>query len=184
MSTTPSDLTQHGEALIYAMINTANPSPTNGAASGTNTTIGAPTALTSDPSGKNTSVVLTAISGQGYTGTETFYYDRLDIQTQVMAVKAPSGATLVNKLTYNTIADILVDLNAAYGLDILAADLSNSTASAVVNTYPGSLTLDIAATCLTYTGTLTVAITDPAIAVASVLSTTVMTGLIAPPPPF
>jgi hypothetical protein len=177
---TPSDLTQLGPALVYALVNAANSAHlTNGPLSPANATVGAPTALSSDPSGKNTAVTLTAIIGQGYTGTVNIDYNRLDIQADVFAVLAPAGATLVNA-AFATNADLLAPLNAAYNLNLQPSDLETPAAAIDTSALPMEVTLNIALTSLTYLGNLVVTITAPQVALASVITDTSMDGLTGP----
>lgn len=161
--TTPSDLTQPGQALVFSLVNLANPNLQNGALSPTNVTLSAPTALTGDASGKNTSVVLSGIAGQGYFGDEVLYYNRLAIDTDVFAILAPDGASVLDDSTtpFATVADALPALNAAYGLDLQPADISNG-ATAITGVYPKTTSITMADGSLAYTGTLNLTIADPA----------------------
>lgn len=61
---------------VLALINAANPTaPTP--ASLTNVTIGTPSS--DSPSSKNTSILVTGVAGQGYSGFKLFTYDRIQI---------------------------------------------------------------------------------------------------------
>ena len=173
---TPSDLTQSGENLVLGMVNAANTDLPNGPLSSSNVTLGAPTATGASP---NTSVEFSAIASHGYTGSVTCTYDRLDISADVFSVLAPGGATLVDA-SYATIADLLAPLNTAYAINLQAGDISNGATALSLTEDAGTATIEIASTCLTYTGSLVVTITQPQLALSSVITTTALTGLTAP----
>lgn len=151
---TGSDLTQTGETLILQMANDANPNLSAGPLSATNVTLGTVSTLTGTP---NSAIALTAVANQGYSGSVTVTYNRLDIQTSVMAVLAPTGATLA-KGSFTVVADLLPALNTAYNLGLVADDLANGATVLNLTNGAGSATLVMAPTSLKYLGTLTVTI--------------------------
>jgi hypothetical protein len=178
---TPSDLTQTGEALVYGMVNAANPSLQNGALSSANTSLGAPMVTGATP---NTSVEITATANQGYSGNVTVDYNRLAIDTQVFNIYAPDGATVVNTGgTMATINDVVAALNTTYGLNLQAEDVSNGSTALSLTNEAGTCTVDIAATSLVYTGSLNVAITQQQVALSTAITTTALSGLNAPTSP-
>lgn len=162
---TPSDLTQTGKNLVFGLINNANPGLVNGALDTTNVTLGNPSALNGDASGKNTKVTVTAIAGQGYTGTADVKYNRLNLQTDVADLILGGAFSLVDA-DYATVADLLTAINAALGLTLQAADLSNA-ATAISGTYPKTATVTVATTHLALFGSLTVTITEPQLDLAT-----------------
>jgi hypothetical protein len=175
---TPSDLTQTGPTLLYGLINAANPSLPNGALSATNTTLGAPASTGSTP---NTSVAVAAVTNQGYTGSVTVNYNRLDIQNDVFSVLAPSGATVVNTGgTMAAISDVVAAINSAYNLNIQQSDVSNWSTALSLTDDAGSCTIDIATGSLTYTGTLSVTITQQQVALSQAVTQTSLSGLTPP----
>ena len=177
---TPSNLTQTGEVLLLALINTQNPNLPNGALTNANVTLGTPTASGTTP---NSSLAVNAVAGQGYQGSVTVTYNRLDIQNDVFSVLAPSGATVVNTGgTMAAISDVVAAINASYNLNIVEADVSNWTTALSLTEDAGSCTIDIAAGSLVYTGTLNVAITQQQVALSQAVTNTDLSGLTPPAP--
>jgi hypothetical protein len=178
---TPSDLTQTGQTLVYGLINAANPSLPNGALSATNTTLGVPAGTGTTP---NTSVTVTAIANQGYTGSVTVKYTRLDIQNDVFSVLAPGGATVVNtNAAMQTVSDVVTAINAAYSINLQPSDVSNGSTALVLTNDAGTCQIDIAPGSLTYTGTLSVSITQQQVALSQAVTTTNLNGLTPPASP-
>lgn len=175
---TPSDLTQSGPTLVYQMVNTANATLPNGPLSASNSTLGTPNATGSTP---NTSIQISATAGQGYTGNVTVNYARLDIDTDVFSVLAPSGATVINAGgTMAHVSDVVTALNAAYNLNLQQSDVSNWSSALSLADDAGSATIQIAAGSLVYLGSLVVTITQQQYALSSVVTTTNLDGLTAP----
>lgn len=175
---TPSDLSKTGPALVFGLINAANPSTfPAGPASATNVTLGVPSALTGDPSGQNTKLTVTAIANQGYTGSQDITYNRLDF-TAVLNVKTSNNLSIVDQ-SFATIADVIAYLNSTYNLNIQATDTSNETA-AISGAYPKSAEIIADAASLTYIGNVTFTITQPQVALSSAIANTSMDGLTAP----
>lgn len=177
-----SDLTKTGPALIFAMINTANSATlTRGVASATNMTFGVPAVLAGgDASGKNTSLAVTAVAGQGYTSppSVTITYNRLNIDTDVLAKLAPSGVSFVDA-AYAKVSDLLAIVNSTYSLNLQAGDISNGN-DALSGAYPRTATLTIAAGSLVYIGSAAITITQADVALSSAIATTNMDGLTGP----
>ena len=147
-----SDLTQSGPTLIFDLINTANPGLPNGPLSASNVTLGTPAANTTNGSGDNSQVEVTGIEGQGYSGTDVFTYNRIDIGA--MFTTWGISATLSGGSGFTNASDMLTALNAAYSLDLQASDIVDGPIGA--SSFPDSYTLTIADGSLVYTGTLAV----------------------------
>lgn len=177
---TPSDLTKTGIELVFDLINTDNSATlTNGAASATNMTLAAPTALTGDASGKNSSISISAVAGKGYTGAPVVVkYNRLDIAADVMAKLAPGGATIVDN-SYATVADLVVALNAKYSINLQPVDISNGS-TAISGAYPRSVEIDIAAGSYGYINKFTASVTQPDVALSAAIANTTLDGLNGP----
>lgn len=177
-SPVPSDLTQTGETLLYALINVANAPLQNGDLTNTNTSLAAPAVTGSSP---NTSVLVTATANQGYSGSVTVSYNRLAIDTDVFSAIAPGGATVVNTGgTMATVADVVAAINTAYSLNLQAADVSNGATALSLTNDAGSCTIQIAAGSYTYTGSVMVTITQEQVALSSAITTPTLGGLIPP----
>lgn len=144
-----SDLTQTGPTLVYGLINTANPSLQNGPLTTANTTLGNPASTGSTP---NTSLEITAVEGEGYTGNDTVTYNRIDIgamfETWGIAPSIPNGPSFTNA------SDLLSYLNETYSLNLQVSDINDGQIGA--DSYPATYTIVIANNSLTYINQLTV----------------------------
>lgn len=134
--------------LVYALINAANLNLPNGPLTATNSTLGTPAASGTTP---NTTVTLTAVAGEGYTGEVTISYGRIDIGAMFTTwgdspVLVPSGAN------YTTVAELIAYLNSTYTLDLQDSDVV--TGSIPAGPYPYSYTLTMNSASLAYIGTL------------------------------
>jgi hypothetical protein len=111
------DLTKTGSQNLYAMINAVYP----WGFSGTTATLAGLTPFTPEaPSTANTSITLTAVGGQGFSGTVDIHYHRLDIMSQVAV--PPSEVTI---LEADTDAQVKAKISVAYGLLNAAIQMSN-----------------------------------------------------------
>jgi hypothetical protein len=142
-----------GAQMVFDAINAANPSLQNGPVSASNVTLGTPTATGATP---NTSVEMTGIAGQGYSGSDTITYDRIDIGA-MFTTWGDNPATVPNGATYTNASDMLPTINATYGTDLQAADIVDGAIGA--SSYPFAYSLVMAAGCLAYTGELAINIT-------------------------
>lgn len=144
-----SDLTQSGPTLVFDLINSANPDLPNGPLSPSNTSLGTPTATGLTP---NTSITISAINGEGYTGAEDVSYNRIDIGAMFSSWGVT--ATLDNAASFTNASDLLPALNSQYHLDLQASDIDDAAIGA--GSYPFNYTLMISAGSLTYIGELVV----------------------------
>lgn len=158
---TPSDLTQTAEALIYALVNAANAGLAGNPASASNITLGTPTVISAG--GDNTSLTLTAIPGHGYTGVDTVTYNRLDIAAVFTALGVTP--TLNGGSGYLNASDLLAPLKTAYGLNLQASDIVDGAIGA--GAYPFSYNLVMAAGSLAYTGSVAVTLQNAAASLAA-----------------
>lgn len=178
---TPSDLTQTGPALIFEMVNRLNPNPPKGTFSASNVTLGVPTTLTNDISGKNATLLLTAVPGQGYLSTLPINYNRLDIR-QVLIAKHVPDVRLTNN-SFQKSVDLLPLINSTYNLNLQASDVVNETLPA---DDPSSPTGDIAYTLkidpasLAYFGQLPLTLQAPSLDMARALKMNVLNGFVPP----
>lgn len=147
------NVTELAAQMVYDAINAANPSLQNGPVSASNVTLGTPTATGSTP---NTSLDITAIAGQGYTGSDTVMYDRIDIGA-MFSTWSDSPVPIANGATYTNASDLLPYINATYHTDLQAADIVDGAIGA--GSYPFAYNIVIAADCLAYIGELPVNLT-------------------------
>lgn len=140
-------------------------------------TIGVPQAVSTGT--RNTSVVLTAAPGGNYEGTDTVYYNRLQLEKFF-----PGGATLdalplvvVDKL--GDYAAVLTQLNTDFELLLSSDDvvLAKSVNQSGVVAYQERVTVKATPTSLAYMGTFDLVVKQRYIPLADVITTTQMSGL-------
>lgn len=159
-------------AVILQAVNLANPALLSPLTE-SNVTASVPAAMpVPTTSGINTSLVLTGVTGSGYTGSATVYYPRLDL-----GARFPTGMTAVGD-GVTTWAALATALNAAHGTFLSANDLP--TTPLVIQTLPTTLAVTIAPGSFLYTGTVTVSLSSTAPSLASAVTVTALAGLTAP----
>lgn len=139
--------------------------------------IGVPQTVTTGT--RNTSVVLTAATGGNYEGTDTVYYNRLQL-----AKFFPGGTTLdalplvvIDKL--GDYASALSQLNTDFELLLSSDDvvLAKSVDQSGVPAYQERVTVKAKPTSLAYLGTFDILVKQRAIPLSEVITTTMMSGL-------
>lgn len=133
------------EALL-ALLNSAN----SKAYTLEQITFGAPADIVEAGVGEpNTTVTVTGVEAKGYTGSKVLSYKRLDLTTQFEGHTLESYGPAEN----GTLAEVLADIKAQTGVEILAEDLSNDS---VVDFSQPTLLLSAKAGSYKWTGTVTV----------------------------
>lgn len=93
------DIAKTGVENVFDLLNAANPGYSFSA---TNVTLAAATAAAGN-AGRNTTVVATAVDGQGYTGTSTISFRRLApneaVASPVLSIDVHNGATVAATIT-------------------------------------------------------------------------------------
>lgn len=118
-------------------------------------TIGAPSVV-SGTAGRNTEVTLTAVGGQGKTGSKTVAYTRLNPVTGPNASQATSG---INTAVDATDVQVKSALVALFGL--VDAEVEVSALVLPTEGVPGSITLAAKADSLLYVGETSVKLVTP-----------------------
>jgi hypothetical protein len=114
-------------------------------------------AVTAGTAGRNTSITLTGVNGQGVEGSRTFSYTRQSLAAGAVASTAPASVTTAPG---DTEAASLTKVATALGL--LAGEFTSSAFTAPADmTTPGTITLTANAASLVYTGARTVALNFP-----------------------
>lgn len=108
-----SDLTKPFKTLLVEMINEVNPDGTQIKAA--DFTVGAPTASSAQP-GKNTALVVTGEQTAGYTGTQTVYYNRLDIGSDIGA----TGDRIFDAEGKTKVSHVITEFNARFKTNLVA----------------------------------------------------------------
>ena len=134
-------------ANVLAAINAAN------TATSTNITESQVTAaapvVASGTAGRNTTVVLTGINGQGIEGSRTFSYIRQSLDAGAVSTTAPANVTVVSGDTEAESAT-----KVATALNLLATEFDTSAYTAPTDSStPGTISLVAKATSLLYVGT-------------------------------
>lgn len=139
--------------------------------------LGAPTAATEDPTGLITTVTATAQAGSGYSGAQTFTYNRVDLG--FMAVNEPD---LVIESEETTIHALIPYLNTTFGIQLTTADIVDGALPTPEPDVVKQFTITAAAGSLVWAKTVTLDITQPLVPLSSVLTVTSLDGLYAPEP--
>lgn len=156
--------------LVVALINREN----SASLTTSLVSLGAPTVIVTD---KNTSVVVSAVPGSGYKGTQTVTYNRLDLDdiatTAGLEPSFPKGdATIISQL--------IEEFNTLYGVNLVAGD---DFVDGPLPTFTGTLgeehtfELTAAAGSPAYIGTITITVVGNDIDLADVITITELDGL-------
>lgn len=135
--------------------------------SATSVTAGTPSVITEpDVDGRNTSVVLTAVSGQGYSGSKSINYARLGMDSGVV-----TPVTSVTVLEADNQAEVQTKVATALGL--IGSELAFTAYTAAQVGTDGTITVGPATNSLLYVGaTKDVALTISSIDLSSSITTT------------
>jgi hypothetical protein len=126
-------------SALQNLLNLVDVSNTGGPTSVTQVTAGAPSAATSETdTDVNTQVTLTAIAGQGFTGSVTIEYGRLSVAAEAAS---PSGSITV--YNYQTDAQVLAAIENYLGF--IPGEVTLAASPTRPGTYPGTGTAEIQA---------------------------------------
>lgn len=123
-------------------------------------------------------VNITPVPGSGYGGEVDVFYDRLAIQ-EFSDIYLPDGYVLLPHGEAETLVDLLPQINAQLGINLLPTDVIDKPIEGWPGT-PGSfldIDLDMQPDSLVYFGGLALKLDDNDIALSSVLTVTVLSGL-------
>jgi len=158
-------------ANVLALINAANPALN---ATDTQVTLGTPS-VEAGTGGRNTSLIVTAIDNQGFSGTQTFAYTRQALASG--AAVATAKAVPFAIAPGDTNAQILT--KAATALGLLESELTIANVVQPTNeTTPGSADIVANVASLLYTGTYaaTLTVPDADVPLSSVATVTDLSG--------
>jgi hypothetical protein len=171
-----SDYTKSPEQILIDLINNDN----TGAFPMTTALIGFGAPSVVDIGGRNTEVVATAKPGSGYTGSQTFHYNRVDM-ANIPGVRPTS----FQKGDATNLSDLIAEINVAYGINLTVADFVDVALPTFDDAQPHetqNVVMAAAAGSLVWVGQLTLTIDANDIALSSVLTTTELNGLVYTPP--
>ena len=154
--------TKESKALVYDLINEANPSLAIPVTQ-TNVTLGTPAVIANQAwPNNNTSIVATPAAGSGdYIGRQTLTYRRLDLAAlfrgqTIQIKKFKSTASSSAATVMYTVYQLLNDINSKYGMNLTQDDVAdaNITRGSTLEDgqYTTTITVTTKATSLGYTG--------------------------------
>lgn len=155
--------------LVVALINREN----SASLTTSLVSLGAPTVIATD---KNTSVVVSAVQGSGYKGTQTVTYNRLDLDdivtTAGLEAKFPLGDA-------TTISQLISEFNTLYGVNLSTDDFVDGPLPEFTGALGEEHTfqLEAAVGSLAYIGEVTVTVVGNDIDLADVITITELDGL-------
>lgn len=138
---------------VLALLTEANP----GLSINSNqVTLGMPAASDAGEDDRNTAVTLTAVDGEGFSGSHSYYYKRLELATDAGAAAPDTSVDTTAATTEQQAIDIVL---AELGLS--AADVEASAYTAPVDdATPGSITLTAMSNSYYYIGSRVVVLTS------------------------
>lgn len=136
-------------------------------------TYGTPAVLTGDPSGKDTSLVVSAAVNTPYTGNVTIKYDRLDLE----GFETTYGATQLIVPEGATPADIVAAFNSHYECELESVDYQNNAVPTPPDFDGESYTLVAAAGSLAYKGDIVLSILLASTPLSEIITVTELDGL-------
>jgi hypothetical protein len=163
--------TKTSTQLVFDLFNRMN-SGLQYPLSPTNVVLGAPATNDNGAISKNTKATLTAIGGQGYSGSTTVYYNRVDL-ADILATGS-SNFPLTNQVSS---ADILALWNAAFNTNLIAADIVVEALPAPAANGSISYTLKANTASPAFIGQAALVLAPAAIPLSTAITTTDMTGL-------
>jgi len=175
-----SDLTKAPRQIIVDMINAENASP--GSILVNELTFGTPAVETGT---KNTSLPLTAVVGSRFLGTQTIYYDRLDLNNiRTAAIGAGLTAVFDKTDAVTTISHVIALVNARFGLNLTDEDFTASAFPTweMVPNEQHDVTITAKADSLIYLGAMNITLRLPQVDLAVAISANTLNGLNYVPP--
>lgn len=140
-------------------------------------TFGAPTTQEGDATGLITNVTASATVGSGYSGSQSFVYNRVGLG--FMLVNEPD---LVIETSEATKHALIPFLNDTFGIQLTADDIEDGVVEEQEPDVMKSITFTATATSLVWAGSVTLPITLPLIPLNTVLTVTNLDGLYPPAP--
>lgn len=134
---------------------------------------------------KNTSLLLTAVVGSRFLGTQTIYYDRLDLNNiRTAAIGAGLSAVFDKDDQMTTISHVISAVNARFGLNLQTEDFDASAFPTweMVPNEQHDVTITAKTGSLIYLGAMTVTLRLPQVDLAVAISANTLNGLNYVPP--
>lgn len=151
------DVTKNGITNLLALVNSANTGQT---ITGSQVTAGTPSVKTDTGDGRNTTVVLSAVAGQGFSGTVSLNYTRRALSDGVVGTPDYTLTETTGLDASVVLADICTKLGlVASELHLTDGQATPTTYTGPITTKPATVTLTVNAGSLLYVDGLTQAIT-------------------------
>lgn len=168
-----SNFLQTNDKIILDLINHSNSTELPETA----VTFGAPVAELEDPTGLITNLTASATVGSGYSGSQDFVYNRVDLG--FMLVNEPD---LVIESGEASIHALIPYLNEAFGIQLTADDIVDGVIEEQEPDVVKSVTITATEGSLVWAKSVTLPITLPLIPLNTVLTVTALDGLYPPAP--
>ena len=174
VSNSVSNFAQTGAKILLDLINYDNSTALPASA----LTFGAPAVVAEDnASGLITTVVATAATFSGYTGTQTFTYNRVDLGFMLV-----NEVDLLIETEVTSVHALLPALNSTFGINLTADDVVDAVIPATEADVVTPVTITATATSLVWAKSVTINVTKGLIALDSVLTKATLDGLYTPLP--
>lgn len=163
--------TKTSSQLVYDLFNRSNPTLPFPLAPA-NVTLGVPAVNSSGISLKNTMVTMTAVAGQGYSGSTTAYYNRVSLADIVAT--GSSNFFYTNQVTSS---DVLPLFNTAFNTNLQASDIVVENLPAPDGTGKITYTLTANPHSLAFNASVQITLTPATVDLAAAVTNTDMNGL-------
>lgn len=167
-----SNFLQAGEQILLDLINADNAKELPLSA----VSFGAPTVVEGGAA-EATSVTMSANTGSGYKGSQTFTYNRVPLS--FMNVNEPD---LVVETVEETIHALIPFLNSTFGIQLTEADIVDGPIAPQQPDVNSTITITAAPGSLVFVGSVDLVSTLPLVDLATLLTVTELDGLYAPEP--
>lgn len=166
-----SNFLQAGEQILLDLINADNAKELPLTA----VSFAAPAAVGGEAAAEATSVVVSANSGSGYKGSQTFTYNRVP-----MSFMNANEPDLVVETVEETIHALIPFLNSTFGIQLTEADIVDGPIAAQEPNVNAVITITATPESLVFVGSVDLVSTLPLVDLATLLTVTELDGLYAP----
>lgn len=163
--------TKTSTELVFDLFNRMNPALQH-PLTPTNVTLSAPAVNDNNAVTKNTKTTISAVAGQGYSGSTTVYYNRVSLADIVA-----TGSNQFLLTTQKKASDILPLFNAAFNTNLIIDDIVEEDLPAAAANGTITYTLQAAANSPAFLASVVVKLVPADIPLSQAITTTDMTGL-------
>jgi hypothetical protein len=123
---------------------------------------------------RNSLIVATSVEGGGYTGSQSFYYDRVALQDFVFTGTTSLDFTIT---TETLLSDLLPALNSRLNTNIDVSKIVDKTLPSTADGSTQTVQLSIVSTSMVYMGDLVLTLVPNDVPLSNVITTTDLDGL-------